>query len=285
VLKNPNVLSHPVVKALLLHAGVFLLLFANWRLPTDPIVLQPHINVSLVKSADVKKTSAQKPKPPAETVKKEVKEKVNEVKPQEEKKIVEQKVKEQEIQQKLILKQKQIEKEKLEKQQQKKLAEEKAQKEKAQKEKEKKQKALEDKKQLEKQRATELDKMRKKEAQRLKELEALRAQENQRMDNASSSADQDVVNQYIGAIQEQIQRTWSRPPSARKGMQVTLKIRLIPGGEVVSVSILESSGNAAFDRSAEQAVNRAGKLPVPPDAKIFDRHFRTLELIFRPEDL
>lgn len=284
MLKNSNVLLHPVVKALLLHAGVFLLLFANWQLPTDPIVLRPHINVSLVKTADVKKPSAQKPKPPAETVKKEIKEPVKEVKPQEEKKRVEQKVKEQEIQQKLILKQKQIEKEKLEKQRQKKLAEEKAQKEKAQKEKEKKQKALEDKKRLEKQRAAELDKMRKKEAQRLKELEALRAEENQRMDNASS-ADQDKVSQYIGAIQEQIQRTWSRPPIARKGMQVTLKIRLIPGGEVVSVSILESSGNAAFDRSAEQAVNRAGKLPVPSDAKIFDRHFRTLELIFRPEDL
>lgn len=279
-MKTPKVLTHPFAKALILHAGVGLLLFSHLLFPAKDVVIKPHINVSLVKGSGLKKPSPAKPKPelPKEEPKKE--EPKKEVKPPEQEKIQqEQKKIEQE---QLILKKKQQEKEQLEK---KKLAEEQAKKDKAQKEEEKKKKDLEEKKKLEKKRAEDLVKLKKKEAERLKELEKLRAQENEEMEEADSSEVNDEVGQYIGAIKEQVQRTWSRPPSARRGMQVTLKIQLMPNGEVVSVSIEESSGNAAFDRSAEQAVNRAGKLPVPNDRKLFDRHFRSLELIFRPEDL
>ena len=46
-----------------------------------------------------------------------------------------------------------------------------------------------------------------------------------------------------------------------------------------------SDGNAAFDRSAEQAVRRVGKFEVPADNTIFERHFRKVYLLFQPEDL
>ena len=108
---------------------------------------------------------------------------------------------------------------------------------------------------------------------------------------AQESADLQAGNEEMLAqsfrlgIYQQILSNWSRPPSARNGMQATLVMELIPTGDVVSVTITESSGNAAFDRSAEQAVRRAGKFEVPTDMAVFERHFRRVYLLFQPEDL
>ena len=64
-------------------------------------------------------------------------------------------------------------------------------------------------------------------------------------------------------------------------------IQLVPTGQVVSVMIVQSSGNGAFDRSAEQAVHKAGRFDklkeLPP--RVFETYFRKLRLVFRPEDL
>ena len=87
--------------------------------------------------------------------------------------------------------------------------------------------------------------------------------------------------------QQTVVNYWSRPPSARNGMETLLSIQLIPTGEVVSVSVLKSSGNGAFDRSAINAVEKAGSFPelknLPP--REFERTFRRFRLLFRPEDL
>ena len=92
---------------------------------------------------------------------------------------------------------------------------------------------------------------------------------------------------YEEAIAMAIEDNWSRPPSARRDMQVVLRIQLIPTGEVVGVSVLKSSGDQVFDRSAINAVNRAGKFPEVADAppQVFERRLRSLQLVFRPEDL
>jgi len=98
---------------------------------------------------------------------------------------------------------------------------------------------------------------------------------------------QGTVQSYVSLIAQRIEQNWSRPPSARVGMQVVLMIQLVPTGQVVDVSVVESSGNAAFDRSAEQAVTRVGRFTeiqdMPPE--IFERHFRQLRLVFIPQDL
>ena len=80
---------------------------------------------------------------------------------------------------------------------------------------------------------------------------------------------------------------WSRPPSARNGMEALLQIQLIPTGEVVSVSVLKSSGNAAFDRSAINAVQKAASFPELQSlpTREFEKTFRRFRLLFRPEDL
>lgn len=90
---------------------------------------------------------------------------------------------------------------------------------------------------------------------------------------------------YIGAIIRQIERHWSRPPSARPGMQVELLMNLVPTGELVDISVVRSSGNAAFDRSAELAVSQAAPFEVPDNPALFEQRFRQLRLLFTPEDL
>lgn len=97
----------------------------------------------------------------------------------------------------------------------------------------------------------------------------------------------DIAASYAALIQQTVINYWSRPPSARNGMEALLAIQLIPTGEVVSVSVIKSSGNTAFDRSAINAVEKAGSFPelqnLPP--REFEKTFRRFRLLFRPEDL
>ena len=88
------------------------------------------------------------------------------------------------------------------------------------------------------------------------------------------------IDRYTAAIRQQIERNWLRPPGAKGKLTCTLRVRLIPGGEVIAVSIIEGSGDAAFDRSVETAVLKASPLPVPSGA-LFES-FRSLALKFDP---
>ncbi len=90
---------------------------------------------------------------------------------------------------------------------------------------------------------------------------------------------------YIGQVQRDIVSRWSRPPSARNGMQAVLRVRLVPTGEVVDAFVEQSSGNEAFDRSALLAVERSARFQVPSDPNLFEKNFRSFTVLFRPEDL
>ena len=85
----------------------------------------------------------------------------------------------------------------------------------------------------------------------------------------------ELVQSATALIQQALQQVWNRPPSARNGMRAILRIRMLP------------TGDSAFDRSAENAVYSASpfaelqNLPI----NVFNTNFRTLTLIFEPEDL
>jgi colicin import membrane protein len=97
--------------------------------------------------------------------------------------------------------------------------------------------------------------------------------------------DDERAQAYVGQIQRQIIQNWSRPPSARNGMQALLKVYLVPTGEVVDVVLVESSGNEAFDRSAILAVRKSERFMVPQESREFERNFREFSVLFKPEDL
>ena len=112
-------------------------------------------------------------------------------------------------------------------------------------------------------------------------MRAIAAEEGAR----AAVTDDEQVMAYIGQIQRDIAQNWSRPPSARNGMEAILRVFLVPTGEVVDVRIAESSGNTAFDRSALVAVEKVDRFAVPDDSALFEKSFREFTLLFRPEDL
>ena len=107
-------------------------------------------------------------------------------------------------------------------------------------------------------------------------------------DIAAAGANEPSLRDVVAAtIQASVINRWTRPPSARNGMLSILSIQLVPTGEVVGVSVLQSSGNTAFDRSAMTAVERTGRFPevAKLDDRTFEANFRRFQLIFKPEDL
>lgn len=110
---------------------------------------------------------------------------------------------------------------------------------------------------------------------------ALLGEENAR----KAVTDDEKAMAYAAQIKREIVQNWSRPPSARNGMEVILRVHLVPTGEIVDVKVEESSGNRAFDRSAVQAVRKSSRFVVPADALKFERDFRVFTVLFRPDDL
>jgi colicin import membrane protein len=96
---------------------------------------------------------------------------------------------------------------------------------------------------------------------------------------------QQQVQTFQAGIYDLVRKNWSRPPSARNGMQVRFLVELIPTGELLSVTLVDGSGSAAFDRAAEQAIRRARRFDVPQDNSVFEANFRRFYFLFRPEDL
>jgi colicin import membrane protein len=90
-----------------------------------------------------------------------------------------------------------------------------------------------------------------------------------------------VVDQYATMIKQRIKRYWIKPANVQDGLQCTLKVSLLPGGDVKQVSVIKGSGNAIFDRSAESAVYKAAPLPQPSDPKAASA-LRDFEFIFKP---
>ena len=137
---------------------------------------------------------------------------------------------------------------------------------------------------------------------RIKEQQRLALERQELIDNLASDLDDAMVqeqqekvalteaelaNSHIALITQLIERNWSRPASARNGMEAELRLDLVPTGEVINVTVVKSSGNSAFDRSAVAAVKRAKQFPelqqLPP--KVFNEYFRRLRMKFKPEDL
>jgi colicin import membrane protein len=86
------------------------------------------------------------------------------------------------------------------------------------------------------------------------------------------------LNQYALQLKNIVDRNWIRPPTARVGLICTVHVRMIPGGTVVDARVTKSSGDAAFDHSAETAVLKSSPLPTPPDPSL-----REFDFIFNPE--
>ena len=123
------------------------------------------------------------------------------------------------------------------------------------------------------------------EAERLRMEQSLALAIVEEQEYRRAVTDDEKAMAYVAQIQREIIQNWSRPPSARNGMEALLRVYLVPTGEVVDVVVEDGSGNDAFDRSALLAVQKAERFQVPPDPRQFERNFREFTVLFRPEDL
>lgn len=72
-----------------------------------------------------------------------------------------------------------------------------------------------------------------------------------------------AIARFIPQLQMRVRRYWIRPSAARDNLVVLLRVEMSPNGNVRSATVVESSGNRNFDRSAQAAVYRAAPLPIP----------------------
>ncbi|MHB8623598.1 MAG: cell envelope integrity protein TolA [Sulfuricaulis sp.] len=110
----------------------------------------------------------------------------------------------------------------------------------------------------------------------------LAAEEKQRADAAHAVQVASEVDKYTALIKQRVNRSWNRPVGEPQGFKCLVRVSLTPSGEVLSVTVVRSSGDAAFDRSVEYAVYKAAPLPLPEDPSLFD-NFREIEFWFNPE--
>lgn len=144
-------------------------------------------------------------------------------------------------------------------------------------------------------REAELEKKKRAEAEVLKlkqaaEAEAKRvAAEQQKARDAlaaqQAAAQAKVVDEYKRRISEKIRRLIVLPPNVPDNAQVEFQVTVLPGGTILGVpKLLRSAGSVpAYDAAVERAIIRADPLPLPPDPALM-RHFRELNLVFRPKD-
>ncbi|MBX9706264.1 MAG: cell envelope integrity protein TolA [Gammaproteobacteria bacterium] len=98
---------------------------------------------------------------------------------------------------------------------------------------------------------------------------------------AQARQTQSIVDKYKALILQQVGQHWI-VPEVNQDISCRLLITLAPGGTVLDVKLVESSGNDALDRSAIQAVYKSSPLPVPQDSSAFNA-MRQLDMLVRPE--
>jgi len=92
---------------------------------------------------------------------------------------------------------------------------------------------------------------------------------------------QSTIRRYQALIKQKVERNWIKPTTFKKGLSCTVMVRMMPSGDVLEAKVVKSSGDPIFDRSVEQAVQKAAPLPLPPDSSLFTS-FRNLRFLFNP---
>ena len=151
---------------------------------------------------------------------------------------------------------------------------EKEKKDRAEKDKRDKAEKAEKQKQEDARKKREDDKRRAEEERQRKEAEkaAERAREE------AASARQKAIDTWVGRIRDKIRGRANVPDTVSGKPSVQVRIKILPGGEVLDISISKSSGNRVYDTAIERAIRSASPLPVPEANSELFPTFRDLTL-------
>jgi len=277
VRENPRA----VLYAVLMHVGLLLLLV--FTLDWTPDVVKPGSNkpiqAELVDMTKLREIEAQKQAEQqriAEEKRKQEQQKQRKLEAERKQKAEQEKQRKAEAERKKQAEQDRLRKAEMEKKQ-------KAEQEKQRKlEAERKQKAEQEKQrkaEAERKQQAEQEKQRAAEAAQQKQAEqALQAQ---LAEEAAQARAESALAEFIPYIQQKVQNSWLPPAGSPPGLSCVIRVRLAPGGDVLSASVVQSSGDALFDSSVERAVLKASPLPWPDDPSI-TKYFREINFLFNP---
>ena len=241
------------VLALLVHVGFFIFMTfgLSWKTyPPQGIVVDLWSDLPRPEQLPTKKVEPLPPKkveplPPNPDIalKKEKEKKLAEEQKAKEQKIKEQKAKEQKIK------------------------EQKAKEQKAKEQKIKEQKAKEQKARV----AAEIDRLQKEQ----------QAEEERRLQKkaagAQAAAQRNLTDEYKAKILAKIKSRIIMPPDLPNDPVAEFDVTLLPGGEILDVTLRKSSGFPSFDAAVERAIVLSRPLPLPSDPLLFP-NFRNLSL-------
>ena len=123
------------------------------------------------------------------------------------------------------------------------------------------------------------------EQQKLAQAAKVRAEEEarKRVIAEAVAAKERQLAQYIERIKQKIKTRVVLPPGMSSNPEAVYSVTLLPGGDVLEIKLVKSSGVPAYDAAVERAIRAAEPLPVPSDPDLFQR-LRQVNYKFRPNE-
>ncbi len=101
---------------------------------------------------------------------------------------------------------------------------------------------------------------------------------------ATSSARARQIADYVSRIQQKIRGELRLPVNLQGNPEVVYRVDLLPNGELIRLTLVQSSRQPAYDQEVERAIRKASPLPLPPDRDLASSFRSGLELHFKPHD-
>ena len=89
-----------------------------------------------------------------------------------------------------------------------------------------------------------------------------------------------AVAGWVAEVTQRVEAAWIKPPTARAHLSCTIRVVLVQGGAVSSVSLGQCNGDEAVRESIEAAVYRASPLPPLPDPSLYQQ---PINFVFAPD--
>jgi colicin import membrane protein len=102
----------------------------------------------------------------------------------------------------------------------------------------------------------------------------------QRAREEAAKARSDEINAWRAKIAKKVRDRANSPDTVTGRPKAEFRIRILPGGEVLDVTLVKSSGNRAYDAAIERGIRSASPLPVPDASSELFPQFREPNLVF-----
>jgi colicin import membrane protein len=93
-----------------------------------------------------------------------------------------------------------------------------------------------------------------------------------------------VVGQFRDQISAKVRGNTRLPDNLVGNPEVRCLVKLLPTGEVQSVRVTKSSGNAAYDDAVVRAIEKSSPLPLPADRDARSAFVPELSFVHRPKE-